>query len=101
MTVAVVLPLGMLGPKVDQHVGRLRRAEAVVAQPVVEVQGLELGPRLGLLVAAVEEALAVFGPGGLGELGPAEFVGQHLAGGDFQDVPDGPIGAGLGAAVGQ
>ena len=58
-------PLGMLRPKVDQGVGRLRRAEAMVEELVVEVQRLELGPLLRLLVAAVEKALAVLGPGGL------------------------------------
>ena len=98
---AFVLPLGMLGPIVDQHVGRLRRADAMVEELVVEVQRLELGAGLGLLVAAVEEALAVLGPGGVGELGPLQLVGQLPAGGDFQDVPDRPVAAGLGAAVGQ
>ena len=76
---AVVTPLGMLRPPIDQHVGRLRRAEAVVAELVVEVQRLELGPGCRLVEAAVEEALAVLGPGGAGELGPFQLVGQHSA----------------------
>ena len=58
-------------------------------------------PGLGSLVAAVEEALVVLGPGGVGELGPFQLVGQLPAGGDFHDVPDRPVAAGLGAAVGQ
>ncbi len=98
---AFVLPLGMLGPIVDQHVGRLRRAEVMVEELVVEVQRLELGARLGLLVAAIEKALVVLGPGGAGELGPLQFVGQLPAARDFQDVPGQPVAAGLRAAVGQ
>ncbi len=44
---AVILPIGMLRPIVDQHVGILRRAEAMVEELVVEVQRLELGAGLG------------------------------------------------------
>ena len=73
----------------------------MVEELVVEVQRLELGAGLGLLVAAIEKALAVLGPGGVGELGPLQLVGQLPAGGDFQDVPDRPVAAGLGTAVGQ
>ncbi len=73
----------------------------MVEELVVEVQRLELGAGLGLLVAAIEKALVVLGPGGVGELGPLQLVGQLPAGGDFQDVPDRPVAAGLRAAVGQ
>ena len=95
----LILPFPMLRPKVNPGIGRLRRAEAMVEHLVVEVEGLELRPFLRLLVTAVEKTLTILGPGCLGELGPAKLVGQHLAGGDFQDVPGGPVGAGFGAAV--
>ena len=45
---APVAPLRLLGAVIDQHVGRLGRADAVVAELVVEVQRLVLGARLGL-----------------------------------------------------
>ena len=99
--VALVLPVGLPRPPVDQRVGRLRIAEPVVVELVVEVQGLELGARPRLFVATVVEALAVFGPGGIGELGPFQLVGQQPSGLDVQNVPGGPVGAGLAAAVGE
>ena len=95
----------MLRAEVDEHVVFLGRAEAVVVEFVVEVQGLELGALLRLLVAAVEEPLVVLGPRGAGELGPAELVGElpvtrKRVPRDFQNVPDGPVAARLRTAVG-
>ncbi len=97
---AVILPFGVVRPPVDQGIGRLRRAEAVVIELVVEIERLELGAPPRLLVASVEESLAVFRPRRIGELRPLQLIAQGTACGSLDDVQGRPIGAGLGAGVG-
>ena len=56
---AVDDPLGQILPLVDEHVLRLRRADAVVVERVVGERGLEHLVLRRLRIARVEEALAV------------------------------------------
>ena len=88
-------PGRVLGPREDERVLPLRRAEAVVADLVVEVERLELLARLRLGEAAVEEALLVLRPRCAGELRPADLVGQDRARRDIHHAPAGPVGSGL------
>ncbi len=65
---------------------------------------VDLGQLLGLgrfVVAAVEEAAIVLGPGCSGELDPPEQVRQILARLDVADSPFLPVGPAGGQAVGQ
>ena len=84
-------PGRLVRPLVDQHVGGLRRADAMVIDLLIEVQRLERLPRLRLGIAAIEEAAAVVRPRGAAELRPLELVGQDRARGDFHQPPDVPV----------
>ena len=86
---------------IDQLVGGLRRAQAVVVELLVEVGLLQRAPLAGLVVAAVEEALVVVGPGGLRELDPVQGVRQVAAGVDVAHPPLLPVRAPRGEAVGE
>ncbi len=98
--VALEAQLFLIGPLVDQAVGGLRRADAVVVELLVVVRLLHLLARFGLVVAAVEEALAVVGPGGARELDPLQPVGEVAAGRHLAHLPLLPVRATGGQAVG-
>ena len=94
-------PFGVVGTFVDEGVFFLGIAEAVEVEFLVEVCVFEFLAWGGGGVAGVEEAGAVGEPGGAGEFDPFEFVGEAAAGFDFDDMPGGPVGAGLGEGVGE
>ena len=67
---------------------------------LLKFERLKLGLGGRFVEAGVEEALAVLGPRGVGELGPFQLVGKHFPSGNLHHVPRGPIRTGLGAGVG-
>ncbi len=83
---------------VDQFVFGLSGAEAVEIE-LLEIIGIAQGGAGGLVVTAVVETFAVFGPGCAGEFHPLEIVGEIFAGVDVADVPLVPVGAGSGDAI--
>ena len=91
----------MVRPAVDQHVGRLRCADAVKKDLLVVVQALELRPFLRLVVAAVEEALVVLRPARAGKLGPLDMVRQVLARLDVPHLPFVPVRPGDRNGIGE
>lgn len=106
--VAVVLgeagtetPLGLVRAFIDELVFVLRIAEAMQIELLVEVGVLEFLAGSGRRIAAVVEAAAVGQPGGSGEFDPLDFIRETFAGGDVDDIPGGPVGAGLGEGVGK
>ncbi len=72
-------PLGLVRPLVDQPVLSLRRADAVVVQLLIAVRRLVRLPRLGLRIAAVEEAGPVMRPGSPREFDPPQVVAEVTA----------------------
>ena len=95
-------PVRMVRPLMDQHILRLRRADAMVIDLLVEGQAMELaGIFFRLVVAAVEKPFAVQCPGGGAVFDPFYFIIQRLSGCQVQDPPRLPVRAGLGHAVGQ
>ena len=89
-------PFLVIGPLINEHVVALQGSDAMVVDGGVERQPLEFSPLLRLGIAAIEEALAVVGPGNAGELDPLELVAQILAGANIEDVPGVPVGTPLG-----
>ena len=98
---AVDDPLRQVLALVDEHVLRLRRADAVVVERVVGQRRLEhLVPRR-LRIARVEEPLAVLGPRDVREAHPAHLVGQILPRGHVAHLHRAPVGAAFRQAVGE
>ncbi len=67
---------------------------------LLKIIGVAQGGTGGFVVAAVIEALVVFGPGCAGKFHPFEIVGEIFSGVDIADVPLGPVGAGGSDGVG-
>src|SRR5881396_3509903 len=93
-------PILMVWSFVNQHVFRLGRAQTVEVQLLEVVYSLELLSRLWLIVAAVEKAFPVFGPGCAREFHPFNLVAQVLGGSNVAHFPFLPVGPGAGDAVG-
>ncbi len=91
VTLGLQAPIGMIGPFVDQRVGRLRGADAVEIDLVVVVLVFELRRRCRLGVAAIVEAAAVEQPRCARKLTPANLIVEIVAGRDFADAPGHPI----------
>ena len=98
---AVDDPFRQVLARVDQHVLRLRRADAVVIERVIGQRRLEHLVLRRLRIARVEESLAVLGPRDVGEAHPAHLVGQVLPGRDVAHLHGAPVGASLRQAVGE
>ena len=98
---AVKPPFFFVGAVANEHVVRLRGAQAVVKKLLIIVQSLKRGVFVRLIVPAVEEALAVFGPGRAGKLDPLEVIVEIRAGGDVAHLPFLPVAAGGRQPVGE
>ena len=90
-----------LGVGVDQGVIVLGGPERVVPDGEVQVDAALCRVRIGLGIAAVEEAPVVVGPGSARELDPAEVVGELLAARDLHHVELPPVGARFAQPVGE
>ena len=93
-------PVFMIRAIVHQAVGGLRRPDDVIIDFLEIIHLGELSVGLGLIVAGIEKAFAILGPGRAGEFHPFQGVGQVLAGADIADLPFLPVGTGGGQPVG-
>ncbi len=97
----VEAPLLVVGSFIDQLIGRLGRADAVIVEFVVVVRSLVGQPLPGLGVATVEKPLPVVGPGSVGELDPLQVVFEVSPTLYLTNPPSLPVGAGGREPVGQ
>src|SRR6267142_5410241 len=97
---AAKTPILMVRPFVNQRVLGLRSAETMEIQFLEIVHSFELLPRLGLVVATVEKAFAVFGPGRAGKFHPLNLVAQILRPEYVSHFPFLPVRARRGDIIG-
>src|SRR5262249_9604157 len=95
------IPFWLIGPFVDEHIVALRCADAVVKHLAVAVRLLELGAFFRLVVAAVEESLAVERPRSRAELDPFQFIAQVAPGADLANTPGVPVASRSGNTIGE
>ena len=94
-------PLGPVGTFIDQAVVRLRLAQAVQVDFRIGVGAAQGLAGFGFGKAEIVEGVLAGRPGHGEELDPADGVGEVAPGFDVADVPLGPVGAGVGEAVGE
>ena len=93
-------PFLLIGPMIDQAIGRLESAEPMIIELVEVIDALEFMRRIRFVIAAVVKALAVLGPGCAGRLDPLDLVGQIQSTLNLTHLPFLPIGARGGEPVG-
>ena len=86
-------PVRLIGTFVNQHIGRLLRANSMIVHLHVGVQRCEGGSFFRPGITSVEESFAVRSPFGSAEFDPLQFIVQQLAGFDLHDLPGVPVGA--------
>ena len=89
----------LLGPLVDQPIGRLRSAERVVVDLLVAHGVFERLAGTRLRITAVEESLAVLSPREAAEFHPLDDVGQLPPGGELANVHRRPVRSAFRLAV--
>ena len=95
-----VAQLGPIGRGIDQLVGRLRRADTVEVDRLIGVERLEFHPFGRLREARIEKS-GIADPRDAGELGPADLVRQHLAGGHIEQADGPPVRTAILDRIGQ
>src|ERR1700722_12963928 len=84
----------MIGPFEYEHIGGLRRTDAVKVDLLIVVLAFELRRLIGLRVPAVEKSAAVVQPRCTRELAPADLVTEIGAHRYVADAPGEPVRSG-------